>query len=294
MVRPTISAGTVLILVALLLSCVSVVASSSSSCDPACNFTLPAANESTCRVYGGAAAAVPFYRANASCLEAYKVLETRLTLEELLITCPNADGSGAEPVRLLSILRGDNGDDNFGNRSQTEVDYVKGLFPNFFQYNNATGHYELMPVVSDRLGQQVDCSASLAICWEVINIFLSTSDEGAERLVEICRNLRDRFRRQSEREQGEIRRILCGLTEAPPSVCEPLASQVRDVAANSTSLSCDALATPTNLSDVPKDCQSGDGTDGGQDGGTSGAHRSSSNVITIALISAVVLFLGQM
>jgi hypothetical protein len=293
MVRPTISARTALVLAALLLSCVSVV-TSSSSCDPACNFTLPPANESTCRVYGAASEAVPFYRANASCLEAYKVLETRLTLEELLITCPNADGSGAEPVRLLSILRGDSSDDSFGNRSQTEVDYVKGLFPNFFQYNNATGHYELMPVVSDRLGQQVDCSASLAICWEVINIFLSTSDEGAERLEEICRNLRDRFRRQSEREQGEIRRILCGLAEAPLSVCEPLASQVRDVAANSTSPSCDALATPTNLSDVPKDCQSGDGTDGGQDGGTSSAYRSSSPAITFALMSAVVLLRGRL
>lgn len=287
MVRPIIILGQALVLSALLLPGASVVAAS--TCDPACNFTIPAANESTCRVYGaGSAAAVPFYRANSSCLEAYNVSETRLSLEELLITCPNADGTGADPVRLLSILRGES--QQQGNRSQAEADYVKSLFPNFFEYNNATGHYELMPVVSDGLGQQVDCSESLAICWEVINIYLSTSEEGPKILVDVCLNLRDRFRRQSEREQGEIRRVLCGLSTEPLPVCEPLATQVRDVAANSTSSSssCDALSAPAMPSDVPKDCQSGDG----QDGGTSGGYRVSSHAI-VSAISAVVLFLAR-
>jgi hypothetical protein len=189
-------------------------------------------------------------------------------------------------VRLLTILRGEG---DLGNRSQTEADYVKSLFPTFFELNNATGHYGLMRAVTDRLGQQVDCSQSVAICWEVINIYLSTNDAGTKSLVDICLNLRGRFRRQSEREQGEIRRVLCSLTTTQPlSVCEPLATQVRDVAANSTSSSCDALATPAQLSDIPKDCQSGDGSGG--DGGTSGGGRISSHAI-VAFLSAVFLLL---
>ena len=246
-------------------------------CFPPCNFTL--ANEtSTCRVYGVVGSSVvPFYRANESCLETYNISYTRLDLEDLLVVCPDAMGNNPDVTALTNILRlGGNSESNF----------LKQQFPQYFELNNSTGNYELKSSVLDRHGAPVDCQSTPGLCWDVLKIYFGALSEGKAKVIELCGLLHKRFTAQSMREQSDVRRLLCGLGSSP--ACEPLFDQVKQYASNNT---CDALAVPADQSQVPSGCDSSNGGNG--NAGNSGSRRIGVSVLAAMLGVALATTFNQ-
>jgi hypothetical protein len=185
----------------------------------------------------------------------YNVTGTRISLEDLLLLCPNEDGTGADATRLTNLMK----------EANAEAEYVKSLYPDFFELNNSTGEYQLKNSISDRLGQQVDCTQSQAFCWEAIKIWFSTNAAGEQAFAGLCNTLYNRFQKQSIKRQAEIRRVLCIQgSSAAMSSCEPLASQVLRIASNASG--CDAVSVPAEANQIPSSCEPGDGATGGGNG----------------------------
>jgi hypothetical protein len=188
-------------------------------CDQ-CQFTSDDAED--CKVYGAIdGELIAWNKAGSDCLAHYSIGISSID--------PSSVGCG-NPRNVNSFVN--------GIKFETIPNSVRGGLGvsegGFFVQQN--GIYVLKDTITVN-GNTIDCEASESNCYNAMKEYFATSP-GAEEMNQVCDTVNNQVAVDRELEQSTVRNQICSDIKAnvvPPTVCEPLASQVSgEVAANPT------------------------------------------------------------
>lgn len=206
-----------------------------------CNLDILPELEEGCRIYGVVGGSlIPWHRANATCLRAYNISYRQLEYEAMVQMCPYRNGTGGEATGYQNLLRMDT----------PLANQLKSRYDMFFEPSaDSNTSYVLKPSIITRTGGNMTCVPSDRLCWPEVLVFFGDDPYGKILMEGGCRTVHQVFIADIRREQVAIRRIAC--EEEGVDICEPLTSQVREVASNNTCSSLNSFAQGDN---VPEDC----------------------------------------
>lgn len=192
----------------------------SGECDQ-CQFT--ANDEEDCKVYGAIDdQLIAWHAASSDCLEQYTIAIS--SIDPSSVGCDN-------PRNVNSFVN--------GIRFETIPNSVRGglgVSESGFFEQGQNGVYALKDTITVN-GSTFDCEASESNCYNAMKDYFAVSP-GMEEMNEVCDTVVNKVAVDRELEQSTVRNQLCSDIKAgtsPPTVCEPLATQVSDeVNANPT------------------------------------------------------------
>jgi hypothetical protein len=246
-----------------------------------CQYTVPAALEPNCRVYGqlGDAQLIPWYRANQSCLDEWDIKVSSLDSDALWKMCPYANVTNSSIQLLVNELK-------FNPSPATKA--IQAYYDQFWvESTTVPGSYVFLDTISDSRNNVIDCTLSESSCWNTIKEYFTNNPSA---VGQACQEFHARQRFNLELEQSTVRIRLCNEKGSSTSgLCEPLQAQVAQYQSANPTKQCSAfgLGPANNGTGLPV-CDAGSTNGSGARGGSGTKSNSRAVCVSMSLLLAMV------